>query len=74
MPATPKKILRSDRDVKKHDTQAHLMGPRSERGQGVKVDKSQRASGKNNPSAMNRKKYNSRERQIKQNLRCVRGA
>lgn len=30
-----------------HDTQAHLMGPRSERGQGVRGEKSQRVGGEN---------------------------
>lgn len=46
MPAVPGHILRNDREGRQnHDTQAHLMGPGSERGQGVRVEKSQRVSG-----------------------------
>lgn len=46
MPAVPGHILCNDSEGRQnHDTQAHLMGPGSERGQGVRVEKSQSVSG-----------------------------
>lgn len=42
MPAIPGHILCNDREGhQNHDTRAHLIGPGSERGQGVRVEKSQ---------------------------------